>query len=194
VLAVFHVADAAVQHQPQRLPDRRHRAGPEHRVLRRGSAARRHPLGARRPVRGLPGAEHDGLAALAAHHPAAGAAGSDPAGDQPADRADEEPLAGFADHPVGPGIPRAPDGSGDDDDPGDLPPGAAHVLRPRADHQLPHAGAGTAARPWTHARRPVMNFFDWEFAWAILPRLLDASLKTIGITLAGFCIAIVLGL
>ncbi len=39
-----------------------------------------------------------------------------------------------------------------------------------------------------------MNFFDWEFAWAILPRLLDASLKTIGITLAGFCIAIVLGL
>ena len=39
-----------------------------------------------------------------------------------------------------------------------------------------------------------MNFFDWEFAWAILPRLLDASLKTIGITLAGFSIAIVLGL
>lgn len=39
-----------------------------------------------------------------------------------------------------------------------------------------------------------MSFFDWEFAWAILPRLLDASLKTIGITLAGFSIAIVLGL
>lgn len=39
-----------------------------------------------------------------------------------------------------------------------------------------------------------MNFFDWEFAWAILPRLLDASLRTIGITLAGFSIAIVLGL
>ncbi|MCQ4314385.1 ectoine/hydroxyectoine ABC transporter permease subunit EhuD [Pseudomonas stutzeri] len=39
-----------------------------------------------------------------------------------------------------------------------------------------------------------MNFFDWEFAWNILPRLLDASLKTIGITLAGFAIAIVLGL
>ena len=39
-----------------------------------------------------------------------------------------------------------------------------------------------------------MNFFDWEFAWSILPRLLDASLKTIGITLAGFSIAIVLGL
>jgi polar amino acid transport system permease protein len=39
-----------------------------------------------------------------------------------------------------------------------------------------------------------MNFFDWEFAWDILPRLLDASLKTIGITLAGFSIAIVLGL
>ncbi|MFL9813824.1 ectoine/hydroxyectoine ABC transporter permease subunit EhuD [Stutzerimonas sp. VN223-3] len=39
-----------------------------------------------------------------------------------------------------------------------------------------------------------MNFFDWEFAWDILPRLLDASLKTIGITLAGFAIAIVLGL
>ncbi|HAB62720.1 MAG TPA: ectoine/hydroxyectoine ABC transporter permease subunit EhuD, partial [Pseudomonas sp.] len=39
-----------------------------------------------------------------------------------------------------------------------------------------------------------MNFFDWEFAWEILPRLLDASLKTIGITIAGFSIAIVLGL
>lgn len=39
-----------------------------------------------------------------------------------------------------------------------------------------------------------MNFFDWQFAWDILPRLLDASLKTIGITLAGFSIAIVLGL
>ncbi|MFG3454390.1 MULTISPECIES: ectoine/hydroxyectoine ABC transporter permease subunit EhuD [Pseudomonadaceae] len=39
-----------------------------------------------------------------------------------------------------------------------------------------------------------MNFFDWQFAWEILPRLLDASLKTIGITVAGFSIAIVLGL
>ncbi len=39
-----------------------------------------------------------------------------------------------------------------------------------------------------------MNFFDWQFAWDILPRLLDASLKTIGITIAGFAIAIVLGL
>lgn len=39
-----------------------------------------------------------------------------------------------------------------------------------------------------------MTFFDWEFAWAILPQLLEASLKTIGITLAGFSIAIVLGL
>lgn len=39
-----------------------------------------------------------------------------------------------------------------------------------------------------------MNFFDWTFALEILPRLLDASLKTIGITLAGFSIAIVLGL
>ncbi|MCQ4286391.1 ectoine/hydroxyectoine ABC transporter permease subunit EhuD [Pseudomonas stutzeri] len=39
-----------------------------------------------------------------------------------------------------------------------------------------------------------MSFFDWAFALEILPRLLDASLKTIGITLAGFSIAIVLGL
>jgi len=39
-----------------------------------------------------------------------------------------------------------------------------------------------------------MNFFDWQFAWEILPRLLDASLKTTGITVAGFSIAIVLGL
>ena len=39
-----------------------------------------------------------------------------------------------------------------------------------------------------------MNFFDWAFAREILPRLLDASLTTIGIALAGFAIAVVLGL
>ncbi len=39
-----------------------------------------------------------------------------------------------------------------------------------------------------------MNFFDWKFAREILPRLLDASLTTIGIALAGFAIAVVLGL
>jgi len=39
-----------------------------------------------------------------------------------------------------------------------------------------------------------MNFFDWQFAREILPRLLDASLTTIGIALAGFTIAVVLGL
>ena len=38
-----------------------------------------------------------------------------------------------------------------------------------------------------------MNFFDWQFAREILPRLLDASLTTIGIALAGFAIAVVLG-
>ncbi len=39
-----------------------------------------------------------------------------------------------------------------------------------------------------------MNFFDWSFAWRILPRLLDASLATLGIALGGFAIAVVLGL
>jgi polar amino acid transport system permease protein len=39
-----------------------------------------------------------------------------------------------------------------------------------------------------------MNFFDWHFAREILPCLLDASLTTIGIALAGFAIAVVLGL
>ena len=39
-----------------------------------------------------------------------------------------------------------------------------------------------------------MNFFDWAFAREILPRPLDASLTTIGIALAGFAIAVVLGL
>ena len=39
-----------------------------------------------------------------------------------------------------------------------------------------------------------MNFFDWQFAWEILPQLLQASLKTIGITISGFAIAVVLGL
>lgn len=39
-----------------------------------------------------------------------------------------------------------------------------------------------------------MNFFDWQIAREILPRLLDASLTTIGIALAGFAIAVVLGL
>ncbi len=36
--------------------------------------------------------------------------------------------------------------------------------------------------------------FDWHFAWQILPELLQASLYTIGITLAAFAMALVLGL
>lgn len=39
-----------------------------------------------------------------------------------------------------------------------------------------------------------MSFFDWNFAWSILPDLLRASLNTVIITLAGFAIAVVLGL
>ena len=37
-------------------------------------------------------------------------------------------------------------------------------------------------------------FFDWQFAWQILPELLQASLYTIGITLVAFAIALVFGL
>lgn len=40
----------------------------------------------------------------------------------------------------------------------------------------------------------MQTFFDFKFAWEILPALLEASLKTIGITLVAFCIALVLGL
>jgi polar amino acid transport system permease protein len=36
--------------------------------------------------------------------------------------------------------------------------------------------------------------FDWQFAWEILPALLQAGLTTIGITLIAFAIALVLGL
>lgn len=39
-----------------------------------------------------------------------------------------------------------------------------------------------------------MNLFDWHYAWQILPDLLRASLNTLGITLLGFVIAMVLGL
>jgi polar amino acid transport system permease protein len=39
-----------------------------------------------------------------------------------------------------------------------------------------------------------MKFFDWTFAAQILPQLLQAALKTIGITLIGFAMAVVLGL
>jgi polar amino acid transport system permease protein len=39
-----------------------------------------------------------------------------------------------------------------------------------------------------------MSFFDWHYALQILPELLRASLNTLGITLLGFVIAIVLGL
>lgn len=39
-----------------------------------------------------------------------------------------------------------------------------------------------------------MNLFDWQYAWHIMPQLLSASLNTLGITLLGFLIAIVLGL
>jgi polar amino acid transport system permease protein len=38
------------------------------------------------------------------------------------------------------------------------------------------------------------SMFDWQFAWRILPDLLHASMVTIGITLAGFAIALVAGL
>jgi len=38
------------------------------------------------------------------------------------------------------------------------------------------------------------GFFDWQFAWRILPDLLDAVRYTIGITFAGFGIALVFGL
>lgn len=39
-----------------------------------------------------------------------------------------------------------------------------------------------------------MNVWDWNYVAQILPDLLQASLKTLGITLVGFMIAIVLGL
>ncbi|MNJ08648.1 Glutamine transport system permease protein GlnP [compost metagenome] len=39
-----------------------------------------------------------------------------------------------------------------------------------------------------------MNLWDWNYVWQILPELLRASLNTLGITLVGFMIAIVLGL
>jgi polar amino acid transport system permease protein len=39
-----------------------------------------------------------------------------------------------------------------------------------------------------------VSLFDWQFAWRILPDLLRASRYTIGITLAGFAIALVFGL
>ncbi|MCJ8205427.1 ectoine/hydroxyectoine ABC transporter permease subunit EhuD [Pseudomonas sp. RGM2987] len=39
-----------------------------------------------------------------------------------------------------------------------------------------------------------MTLFDWSYAAQILPDLLRASLNTVGITLVGFIIAIVLGL
>ncbi|MBF8743971.1 ectoine/hydroxyectoine ABC transporter permease subunit EhuD [Pseudomonas guariconensis] len=39
-----------------------------------------------------------------------------------------------------------------------------------------------------------MNVWDWNYVVQILPDLLQASLKTLGITLVGFMIAIVLGL
>ena len=39
-----------------------------------------------------------------------------------------------------------------------------------------------------------MTLFDWSYAGQILPALLRASLNTVGITLIGFVIAIVLGL
>jgi polar amino acid transport system permease protein len=38
------------------------------------------------------------------------------------------------------------------------------------------------------------SFFDFHYAWSIVPELLRASMYTIGITLVGFAIALVLGL
>ena len=39
-----------------------------------------------------------------------------------------------------------------------------------------------------------MKLFDWHYAWQILPQLLQASTKTVGTTLVGFAMAVVLGL
>jgi polar amino acid transport system permease protein len=38
------------------------------------------------------------------------------------------------------------------------------------------------------------SLFNWEFAWQILPELLHAAMTTIAITIAGFAIALVVGL
>ncbi|MGE8064980.1 ectoine/hydroxyectoine ABC transporter permease subunit EhuD [Pseudomonas sp. NPDC089569] len=38
-----------------------------------------------------------------------------------------------------------------------------------------------------------MTIFDWSYAWEILPQLLLASVKTLQITVLGFCIAVVVG-
>lgn len=40
----------------------------------------------------------------------------------------------------------------------------------------------------------MQALIDWQFAWQILPDLLRASIYTIGITLTGFAIALVVGL
>ncbi|STS99286.1 ectoine/hydroxyectoine ABC transporter, permease protein EhuD [Klebsiella michiganensis] len=39
-----------------------------------------------------------------------------------------------------------------------------------------------------------MNFFDWQYTWEIFPLMMQASIKTIYITLIGYVIALVLGL
>ncbi|STW80970.1 ectoine/hydroxyectoine ABC transporter, permease protein EhuD [Klebsiella michiganensis] len=40
-----------------------------------------------------------------------------------------------------------------------------------------------------------MNFFDWQYTWEIFPLMMQASIKTIYITLtSGYVIALVLGL
>lgn len=40
----------------------------------------------------------------------------------------------------------------------------------------------------------MSDLIDWQYAWDILPALLRASVTTVGITLCGFALAIVLGL
>lgn len=39
-----------------------------------------------------------------------------------------------------------------------------------------------------------MNFFDWQYTREIFPLMMQASIKTIYITLIGYVIALVLGL
>src|SRR5690606_27458147 len=79
---------------------------------------------------------------------------------------------------------------------GNFPAGAGHLFPAGASHQLLHAAARTAAQPWAQRREAMMqeSLFDWQFAWEILPQLLRVSLHTLGITLAGFAIALVAGL
>src|SRR4030095_6102239 len=155
----------------------------------RGGAGR-----AARPVGGVDGAQHDAPDGPAAHHPAAGIPGDDPAVGQPVHRALEGDGHRVVHHDhrshlSGQGHQRRHAA-----DSRCLQRRARHLSLHSPGHHVWHALTGTLGGDRPGAWPECMTMFDWSFTLEILPVLARAAIVTIEATLAGFALAAPLGL